>query len=139
MRNTKSSVKSIPDVSKIDRQESTGRSLECSGKDLAEWSKFRWENIFSGLLKMLCLLVEEERSVGLWCKNLKREHETSKDHENPDCPSPADSFSNVATDNRAKNRSDKRTDQEDRDTDNLFKSTIPHLYISQAKDGIIRR
>lgn len=135
MRNTKSSVKSIPDVSEIDGWKSTRRSLECCCKDHAERLHFRWKNILSGFLKTLGFLVENERSVGLWRKNLKWKHKTCEDHQNPDCPSPADGFSDVPTDNRSEYRSDKGTDQEDGDANDLFKSRTPHLLISQVRKG----
>jgi len=67
--------------------------------------------------------------IGLWRKPLQDPDESGEDHENPNCPSPADGFDNITTDNRSEDRSNKGTDQENCHTDDMLETRVPNLQV----------
>jgi hypothetical protein len=85
--------------------------------------------MFAGFLKTLGLFVKDEGRICLRSKPLQDPNTKRKDHENPNRPSPADRFNNITADDGSKDRPNEGTDQENCDTDNLFKTRVPNLQV----------
>jgi hypothetical protein len=90
--------------------------------------------MFAGFLKTLGLPVEDVGRICLWSKPLQDPNTKRKDHENPNRPSPANGFDNIAADDGSEDRANKGAYQENCDTNNLFKTGVPNL---QVRMGIL--